>query len=309
MLHVLVLGAAAGGGVPQWNCNCAICRAARAGDPAIRPSSQASVAVSADGETWFLINASPDLRQQIIDNPPLHPRHGLRQTPIAGVVLTNGDVDAIAGLLTLRERSAFTIYAHQRVLDVLAANSIFNVLSPDLVAREAIVAERPFELRLPDGRPSGLEVVAFPLPGKVPLYLEGDGPIASGVAAGDTLGLHIRSRANGSHFFYLAACAAMTPELAERIEGAPLVFFDGTLFEDDEMIRAGLGEKTGRRMGHLSMAGDGGAIAAFRDLGVGRKLFLHVNNSNPALRLGSPERRLLDAAGWEIPQDGTAISL
>jgi pyrroloquinoline quinone biosynthesis protein B len=310
MLRVLVLGAAAGGGLPQWNCNCPNCRRARVVEPALR-SSQASVAVSADGDDWFLINASPDLRQQIIDTPKLHPRRGLRDTPIAGVVLTNGDVDAIGGLLCLREGARFAIYAHERVLDELAANRIFNVLDPKLVKRRRMELETPIELVLTDGRPSGIEVVAFAVPGKVPLYLEEKVGFVegSGFNAGDTLGLHVRNRRNGSHFFYLAACARVTREVADRVRGAPLVFFDGTLFRDDEMIDAGLGSKTGQRMGHISMSGDGGSLRQLSQLGVSRKIFLHINNSNPALMPDSPERREVERAGWEVPADGMEIVL
>ena len=310
MLHVLVLGAAAGGGLPQWNCNCENCQAARTLDPSLR-STQASVAVSADGDNWFLINAAPGLRQQIIDNPKLHPRSGVRDSPIAGVVLTNGDVDAVAGLLDLREGQRFTVYGHDRVLAVLNDNSIFNVLDADLVARKAIGLEKPFSLALPDGAESGIEVVAFPVPGKVALYLEdeADAEHGFGTAAGDTLGLHIRNRDNGAHFFYLTACAAMTPELADRVSGAPLVFFDGTLWHDDEMIVGGLSHKTGRRMGHMSMSGENGSIAAFANLAVDRKVFLHINNSNPALLPDSDERAELTRAGWEIPREGTEYIL
>lgn len=309
MLHVLVLGAAAGGGLPQWNCNCPVCRAAIE-HPALR-STQASAAVSADGSNWFLINAAPDLRQQIIDNPKLHPRHGLRDSPIAGIVLTNGDVDAVAGLLHLRESQPFTVYGHDRVLAVLRDNSIFNVLNPAFVKRQSISLETPFELTYPDGTSSGIEVVAFALPGKVALYLENEASAEPGFGtrAGDTLGLHIRNRRNGAHFFYLAACAELTPELAERVAGAPLVFFDGTLWRDDEMIETGLGTKTGKRMGHMSMSGAGGSIEAFADLGVGRKVFLHINNSNPALLPQSAARTELSRAGWEIPADGMEIIL
>lgn len=310
MLHVLVLGAAAGGGLPQWNCNCRNCRTALENDPGLR-STQASIAVSTDGDNWFLINAAPDLRQQIIDNPPLHPRsrNGLRDSPIAGIVLTNGDVDAVAGLLHLREGQRFTVYGHDRIMSVLRENSIFNVLNPELVARESVYLETPFALRLPDGTDSGIEVVAFAVPGKVALYLEdgGDAAHGFGTETGDTLGLHIRNRANGSHFFYLAACSRLTPELAARIAGAPMVFFDGTLWRDDEMIAHGLSAKTGQRMGHMSMSGPEGSIAAFADLGVGRKVFLHINNSNPALLPNSAERSELKKAGWEIPHDGMEI--
>lgn len=310
MLHVLILGVAAGGGVPQWNCNCAICRSARAKDQTVTPSSQASLAISGDGENWFIINASPDLRGQIADNPQLHPRHGLRDSPVAGVILTNGDIDAIAGLLTLREGSPFTIYAHERVLGILQDNSIFNVLAPDRVKRQAIALETPFPLTLPDGRAAKLDVTAFAVPGKIPLYLEDDtNHRPGGLENGDTLGLMIRDHATGQHFFMLSACARVTPALAGRIAGAPLVFFDGTLWHDDEMLRQGLGEKTGQRMGHLCMAGEQGSIEAFRHIAVSRKIYLHINNSNPAWIADSPERDLLQQAGWEILEDGTEITL
>src|SRR5437868_6013307 len=273
MIRILVLGTAAGGGLPQWNCSCPVCARARAGDPATPSSSQASIAVSADDEAWLLINASPDLRQQINDNPPLHPRpphagNGTRHSPITGVVLTNGDVDAVAGLLNLREGAPFTIYGHQKTLAVLATNNIFNVLDAKLVKRVPIDVEKPFVPPLADGSPSALEIVAFEVPGKVPLYQETGLPADFATAAGGTLGLHIRNRRNGAHFFYVAACASLTPVLAERIRGAPLVFFDGTLWRDDEMIRAGLSAKTGARMGHISMDGEAGSIDGFRGLGV-----------------------------------------
>lgn len=310
MLHVLVLGVAAGGGVPQWNCNCAICRKSRTNGRTVAPSNQASLAISGDGDHWFIINASPDLRSQIADNPQLHPRHGLRDSPLAGVILTNGDIDAIAGLLTLREGSPFAIYAHERVLKILHDNSIFQVLAADRVKRQPIALDVPFDLRLPDGHPSNLEITAFAVPGKIPLYLEDDtNHRPGGLENGDTLGLRIQDRASGSHFFALTACARMTPALAERITGAPLVFFDGTLWRDDEMIRQGLGEKTGQRMGHLCMAGEGGSIAAFRHIAVARKIYLHINNSNPVWIRDSPERAELERAGWEILEDGTEIAL
>jgi pyrroloquinoline quinone biosynthesis protein B len=304
MMRILVLGAAAGGGVPQWNCNCGICREARRGGNGVARAAQASVAVSADGDNWFLINASPDLRQQVVDNPQLHPRHGLRHSPIAGVLLTNGDVDAIAGLLTMREGAPFTLYAHDNVLAILRANSIFNVLSPLNVKRLPIALETPFDLTLPDGRASGLRVTAFAVPGKVPLYLEGGAPDPGAV---DTIGLLVEN--GDSRFFFVAACAEMTPELARRLADAPMVFFDGTLWQDDEMIKGGLGAKTGRRMAHLSMAGERGSIESFRSIPVGRKIYLHINNSNPAWLPDSPERRQLAQAGWEILPDGTEISL
>lgn len=308
MLRVVVLGVAAGGGVPQWNCNCDNCRAARAA-PSLR-ATQASIAFSNDGEHWFLVNASPDLRHQIMATPQLHPAAGrLRHSPIAGVILTNGEVDAVAGLLSLREGSPFTIHAHPRVLATLRANSIFNVLDVALVRREPVALDQAFEPRLPGGAASGLEILPFAVPGKRAWYLEGEDNPAEADEPGDTIGLRIADTRSGAHFYFLAACAAVMPALAQRLTGAPLVFFDGTLWRDDELVAAGLGRRTGRRMGHMAMSGADGAIAALADLGIGRKIFLHINNSNPVLRPGSAERAAAERAGWEIPTDGMEIVL
>jgi len=309
MLRIVVLGAAAGGGVPQWNCGCAVCRAARTDHPEIR-NSQASVAVSADGEHWFLINASPDLRYQVTRTPQLHPKPGaLRHSPIAGVILTNGEIDAVAGLLSMREGSPFTLYAHERVLAILKSNSIFNVLNAENVKRRPIEVERAFEPALPDGAPSGLEVLPFEVPGKGAWYLEGKAHPAGNDGAGDTLGLRVLDKASGKYFYFLAACARVTDDLKSRLAGAALVFFDGTVWRDDELIAAGLGNKTGQGMGHISMSGDHGAIESLAGLDIGRKVFLHINNSNPALLHGSDERKTAEQAGWHIPADGMEITL
>jgi pyrroloquinoline quinone biosynthesis protein B len=308
MLRAVVLGAAAGGGFPQWNSNAAACRRARRGDPAARPRRQASLAVSANQRDWFLLNASPDLRSQIEATPGLQPREGLRSSPIAGVVLCGGDVDAIAGLLHMRERHRFAVYAPRRILDVIDANPIFGVLSPDHVRHVALPLDETISLT---GAAAELDlaVCAFAVPGKLPLYLETAGQDPGLSEEGDAVGLEIIDRAADNSFFFVPGCAAMTEALRRRLAGAALVFFDGTLWRDDEMIRAGIGEKTGRRMGHISMSGDEGAIAAFRDLGVRRRIFLHINNSNPVLLDDSAERREAEAAGWEVAYDGMEVRL
>jgi pyrroloquinoline quinone biosynthesis protein B len=309
MLRIVVLGAAAGGGVPQWNCGCQVCRAARGEHPELQ-STQASIAFSADGTHWFLVNASPDLRQQLIHAPQLHPKPGaLRHSPIAGVILTNGEIDAVAGLLSMREGSPFAIYAHAKVLAILGSNSIFNVLSEKNVARVGIEIDRAFEPALPDGSPSGIEVIAFTVPGKGAWYLEGKAHPGGTDGAGDTLGLRIRDKATDRHFYFIAACAHVSDELKSRLAGAPLLFFDGTVWRDDEMVVAGLGTKTGQSMGHISMSGTAGAIEALAGLDIDRKIFLHINNSNPALLRGSSERKIAESAGWQIPADGTEILL
>ena len=309
MLRVVVLGAAAGGGVPQWNCGCPVCRAARTEHPELR-STQASIAVGADGDHWFLINASPDLRQQLIATPQLHPKAGqLRMSPIAGVILTNGEIDAVAGLLSMREGSPFTVYAHARVLAILRDNSIFDVLAEKNVRRQPIEIDQPFEPTLPDGSPSGIEILPFAVSGKGAWYLEGKAHPGGNDGAGDTIGLRIKDKRSGKFFYFVAACAVVTDELKARLAGAPLVFFDGTVWRDDELIAARLGNKTGQAMGHIAMSGDHGAIAALDGLDIGQKVFLHVNNSNPALLRGSSERKIAERAGWRIAADGMEIVL
>ncbi len=304
-MKTLILGAAAGGGFPQWNSNAPGCRRARSGDPAAPPRTQASIAVSADGAHWFVFNASPDLRQQIEANPSLHPRVGLRSTPIAGVVLTGGDVDAIAGLLNLRERQPLTLYAAGAVQDVLAANPIFGVLAGDVVARRTVTLDQPFDLVRPDGLPSGLQAELFAVPGKVPLYLETPGETPPLVEDGRTVGARLTD--GNRSLFFIPGCAAMSPRLAARLQGADLVLFDGTLYRDDEMVRAGLGAKTGQRMGHMSLSGPEGTLAAFSTLDVRRKVLVHINNSNPVLMADSAERAEVEAAGWEVGYDGMAL--
>ena len=300
MLRAIVLGAGAGGGFPQWNSAGAGCLRSRAGDPKARPRSQASLAVSADGERWILVNASPDLREQIAATPALQPRPGtLRNSPIGAVLLTAAEVDTIMGLLHLRERQAFSLCGAPPTLAVLDENPIFRALNPDFVTRRELPLDQPFEAL-------GLTVTAYALPGKVPLFAEtGEDP---GVAEdGETLGLALSAGDRTLH--YIPGCARMTDALRARLAGAACVMFDGTLFTDDEMIRLGAGPKTGRRMGHMPMTGPGSTLEAFADIPVARRIFVHINNTNPALLADSPERAHLAAAGWEVAEDGMEIHL
>ena len=311
MLDILVLGAAAGGGFPQWNSNDITAQRARAGDPRVHPRTQSSIAVSTDGRNWVLFNASPDLRQQINQHSQLQPAADapLRATPIKAVVLTNADVDHVAGLLNLRESEPLALYAHPRVLQVLAKNSVFNVLNPEFVARRSLELEEVIGLCDKEGRKLGLGVRPFAVPGKIALWMEDKNAPDFGTTEGDTVGVEILNEKSGSSFFYIPGCATMTDALLARLKGAALVFFDGTLWRDDEMIRAGVGAKTGKRMGHMSCDGPGGTIAAFANLDVGRKIFIHINNTNPLLVADSPERASAESAGWQVADDGMEIAL
>ena len=303
-MRIKVLGSSAGGGLPQINCNCRNCADARQGNPAVRKRTQSSVAVSSDGERWTLLNASPDLRQQIDATPQLWPPPdgALRASPIVTVILTNADVDHVAGLLNLREGVAFTLYAAEPVLAALAANPMYGVLNSSHVARVPLTLERSHTIT------GGLTVEAFPVPGKVALYLESSAP-GFGTKTGDTVGLRICDPANGGAFHFIPGCAAIDAPLAARLRRSPLVLFDGTLYTDEEMIVQGLSAKTGQRMGHMAMAGPQGSISAFAALQVERRVFVHMNNSNPALREDSPERAAVEGAGWQIAWDGMEIEL
>jgi pyrroloquinoline quinone biosynthesis protein B len=299
-LRALVLGAAAGGGLPQWNCRAACSASVWQGK--LRPATQSSLAVSGDGDAWVLLNASPDLRSQIVATPQLQPRAGagLRNSPIRAVVLTNGDIDHIAGLLTMRERQAFTLWTTPAIAGVLDSNPIFEVLDRALVERRTVALGEPFHPA------EGLQLRLFAVPGKVALYLEG-GAVETDLLGEQTAGVELTD--GQSTAYYIPGCARMVPDLAERLRGAALVFFDGTVFHDDEMIRAGVGSKTGRRMGHMAMAGAEGSLAAFAGLDVRRKVYVHMNNTNPVWLPDSPERAEVEAAGWEVAQDGMEVAL
>jgi pyrroloquinoline quinone biosynthesis protein B len=298
-LSAFILGSAAGGGFPQWNCGCAVCRLAWIGDPRVKRRTQASIAVTTGGdEGLVLVNASPDLRQQILVTPALQPR-GLRMSPIAAVVLTGAEVDQTAGLLTLRERGPFALFATATTLGTIESNTIFNVLAPDVVTRQAIDLGHRFML------PGGIAAELFAVPGKAPLYLEGPSPE---LAAESDVNVGVECAAGGARLVYIPGAAALTPAMAARIKGADVVLFDGTLFTDDEMIAAGAGTKTGRRMGHMPVSGHGGTLTALAGLG-GRRVLIHINNTNPILIEGSPQRREVEAAGFEIAEDGMRIEL
>lgn len=297
-LTALVLGSAAGGGFPQWNCGCRLCNLVRAGDSRVRPATQASVAVSGDEQSWVLIGASPDLRQQILQTERLAPRGGLRDSPIAAVVLIGGDVDAIAGLLVLRERQALTVIAPRRVLDMLADSRIFDVLDPACVQRVEAVPLEPLSC------PGGLTVTILPMPGKAPLYLEDRA--AAQPAQEPTYAALVQG--NGRSVIVAPACAEITDAVRDRLRETDVLFFDGTLFDDEEMIRAGLGPKTGRRMGHVPITGPGGTLERLGDLPC-RRILLHINNTNPILLDGSPERLVVERAGFEVSHDGMEVRL
>ena len=297
-LRALVLGAAAGGGFPQWNCACRLCCLARDGDPRAKPGSQASIAVSTQTGCWFVVGASPDLRQQILATPLLHPdRTQPRGSPIRAVVLLSADIDGIAGLTVLRERQALRLFAPRAILDVLDANAVFRVLDPALVERVELQPDGPVTA-------DGLTLTLLAMPGKIPLYLEN----RESAVAEPGPAFAVRVQAAGRSLVIAPTCAVIDDAVRKRLRGHDAIFFDGTLFEDDEIIRAGAGHKTGRRMGHAPIAGPGGSLAGLAGV-AGRRIFFHINNTNPILLMGSPERLAVEAAGFEVGFDGMDVRL
>jgi pyrroloquinoline quinone biosynthesis protein B len=298
-LTVIVLGSAAGGGYPQWNCRCPVCRLAWEGDRRVLPRTQTSVAVSADAKSWTLLNAAPELRAQIGAARALQPSGATRASPIAAVVLTGAEIDQVAGLLSLREREPFTIHATAATLAALADNAMFGVLAPEMVRRQAAAPGETLML------PGGLEAQLFMVPGKVPLYLEGED---LEVASESTANVGVEIRGGSARLLYIPGAAGITPAMKERIARADLVFFDGTLFRDEEMIASGTGSKTGRRMGHMPLDGPDGSLAALAGIAA-RRIYIHINNTNPILIAGSPERAMVEHRGWEVAEDGMEITL
>jgi pyrroloquinoline quinone biosynthesis protein B len=296
-MRCLVLGSAAGGGFPQWNCGCALCARARSGDPMARPRSQVCIAATADGERWLLVGASPDLRQQLLENPAMAPT-GPRRSPVAGVVLVSADVDGLAGLLVLREQQPFRLFAPAPILRILRDNRLFAVLDPAVVTQTEIAPDEPIDTGL------GLVLTLLAMPGKVPLYHEDRGAALPEQAATYAA----RLQAGGRTAVVAPACAEVTQGVLDRLAGTDLLFFDGTLYTDDEMIRAGVGQKTGARMGHVSVSGPQGSLARLAHL-PGRRIYAHINNTNPMLIEDSAERAAVLAAGFEVAHDGMDVVL
>ena len=296
-LTAIVLGSAAGGAFPQWNCWCPVCQLAWAGDKRVRARTQAGIAVSGGDGRWTLLNASPDLGQQIRATPALHPRGGLRGSPIDAVVLTGAEIDQIAGLLSLRESTPFKLYATPASHAALAANAVFGALGA--MARQAVNPGERFMLA------GDIEASLFTVPGKMPLYLEGENPDTAMESAAN---VGIELQREGARLIFVPGAAAVTPAMRERFARADVILFDGTLFADDEMLRSGTGQKTGRRMGHMPIDGEGGALQALAGLSA-RRIFVHINNTNPIQIEGSAERRKVEAAGWQVAEDGMEIVL
>ncbi len=306
-MRIRVLGSAAGGGFPQWNCGCPNCSGARAGTIAARARSQECVAVSPDGDHWFLLNASPEIRAQIESFPEIHPR-AARHSPIAGIVLTSGDLDHCLGLLSLRESYPLVVYASDAVRrGFTERNVLYRTLErfPGQVRWKALRDGEETDLTIGDGdTPSGLRIKAVAAPGKPPVHLEG----IDSKTPEENVGVTIRETASGTSMAYFSAAGGVTDAVRAELAASTCAFFDGTFWSETELIDLGLGSKRAADMAHVPIGGDTGSLKALGTIGK-RRVFIHINNTNPILRDDSSEAAAVRAAGWEIASDGMEIVL
>jgi pyrroloquinoline quinone biosynthesis protein B len=304
-MQVRALGTAAGGGFPQWNCACGNCSAVRAGTFRGKARTQAQLAVSEDGISWFLLGASPDLRTQIEATPPLHPRTGIRQSPIAGVMLANADLDHVLGLLLLRELQPLRVFATRAVQTILLHdNTMFRMLNrvPNQVAWSELPLNAPIHLRDAAGNESGLYCEAISLGSKLPAYVT-DQRAAELPESEALIGL-IVSNKSGKKLGYFPSVPQVDEELLARMDQLDLLFFDGTFWSDDELIRIQGSGQTARQMGHLPVGSSEGSLDRLAGLRRPRKIFVHINNTNPMLNESGAEFDKVHRVGWELAEDG-----
>jgi pyrroloquinoline quinone biosynthesis protein B len=304
-MHIQILGSAAGGGFPQWNCNCRNCRGVRAGTLRAQPRTQSSIAISDDGEQWILCNASPDIRAQIEAFPALQPARKLRDTAIAGIVLLDSQIDHCTGLLTLREGCPHQVWCTEMVhQDLISGFPLFNMLSHwngGLQHRLIELDVAPFSI---PACPA-LNITAIALRSSAPPY----SPHRGNPHPGDNIGLFIEDGRSGRSLFYAPGLGQVDEHLLSWMRRADCLLVDGTLWRDDEMRVCEVGDKLGSEMGHLCQSGPGGMIEVLDGLPSARKVLIHINNTNPILDLDSPERAELDAHGIEVAFDGMSIVL
>jgi pyrroloquinoline quinone biosynthesis protein B len=304
-MRILVLGSGAGGGFPQWNCNCPNCAGLRNGSTTLRARTQSSLAINDGGDDWVLINASPDLRVQIESSPALQPARAVRDTAIAAVVIVDAQIDHSTGLMTMREHTKrLPVYCTPSVhSDLTSGYPLLTVLEHFCgVDWHPIDAIAGVSFQVPEL--PGIELHPIPIPGEAPPY----SPRRHQPALDDTIGLSFLDRGSGQRCFYAPGLGGWTPGVVAEAEKADCVLIDGTLWKDDELAARGAANKTGQEMGHLAQSGEGGMLDRLSRFDA-RKILIHINNTNPILDEKSPERARLDAAGIEVAYDGMEIDL
>jgi pyrroloquinoline quinone biosynthesis protein B len=304
-MHIRVLGAAAGGGFPQWNCNCRNCDGVRKGTVRAKARTQSSIAVSADGIDWVLFNASPDVLTQIQSFPALQPARAIRDTGIRALVLVDGQIDHTTGLLMLREGKPLEIWCTDMVReDLTTGNPLFNILGHYCGVNWNRVPTAPGSNFTVEGI-QHLRFAPVPLKSKAPPY----SPHRDNPHEGDNIGMRITDSRTGRNVFYAPGLGEIEPHLEPLLKEADAVMVDGTFWTDDEMIRMGISKKRAREIGHLPQSGDGGMISVLKPLRASRKILIHINNTNPILDEDSPERAELSRAGIEVAYDGMEVKL
>ncbi len=301
-MRIRILGSAAGGGLPQWNCRCPNCDAARQGSPHVHPRTQSSVAVTADGRNWFLLNVSADVRAQLAAAPDLWPPPGTqRGTTIAGCILTDAEIDHTSGLLQLREGCVFGIFSTPVVRSWLNRYlPIGPILAPfaDRTWTD-LPLDSEFELPLANGTSSGLRLRAFELGRDVPRFV----PESGADSQGAVIGLVIEDTATGGKLVYAPGVPAIGPALRTAVEGANCILIDGTFWSDDEPLRMGIAASTARDMGHVPVAGADGTLAWLSSLPARHRVYVHLNNTNPLLNDASSEFREVNESGIQVGAD------
>jgi pyrroloquinoline quinone biosynthesis protein B len=302
-VQVILLGTAAGGGFPQWNCWCPTCRTARREPARAHPRSQSSAAVSADGRRWFLLDASPDVHAQLARLPRTEPT-GMRHQPVEGVVLTDAELDHTLGVVLLREGRHLQVYATPAVQHMLEHDSRLLPVTRAFaeVRLESLAIEGATALGYRDGCPAGLTVTAFPVPAGPPRF-------ASQELAGHTVGLLVRDETTGGVCAFVPGCGGLDRALLDRLAAAELVLFDGTFWTDEELITLGIGERTARQMDHLPVSGPDGSLERLATLPGRHKVYTHINNTNPMLVEDSPQRLLVQRLGLAVGADGMRFTL
>jgi pyrroloquinoline quinone biosynthesis protein B len=303
-VHVVILGSAAGGGFPQWNCWCACCRTARSNPSAAHPRTQSSVAVSADGRRWFLLNASPDVREQLRWVRSPEAPEGIRDVPIEGVVVTDAEIDHSLGIVLLREAGRLPLYATRPVARILEADS--RLLAVTRAFSEVPLTElspgTATSLTCRDGSASGLSVEAFHVPADPPRF-------ATGREDGHTVGLIVRQPANGASCAFVPGCGDLDKALLDRLASTDALLFDGTFWTDEELVTLGVGTRTARQLDHLPISGREGSLERLAELPCRHRIFTHINNTNPILLERSPEREIVTRAGVTVGYDGLRLTL
>ena len=302
-MHVILLGTAAGGGFPQWNCWCPTCRAARSTPHRASRRSQSSAAVSLDGTRWFLLNASPDVREQLDCLPAPIPA-GVRHVPVEGIVATDAELDHTMGIVLLREARRLQLYVTRAVRRILERDS--RILPVTQAFAQVQVTEMELEETVPlcyrDGTESTISILPFEVPAGPPRF-------AQEPAAGHTVGLILRDEATGGSCAYVPGCGGLDETLLQRLGDTDLLLFDGTFWTDDELISLGIGDRRAREMDHQPISGPGGTLAQLAGLARPTKVYTHINNTNPMLLNDSPEREQVEAAGLLVGHDGMSFSI